>query len=133
MALTPVAGSTSYAPLTNCSWVISPAGMSYIKLSFSSYASETLYDTLLVEDGDGVVAVLSGGLYGTGGASLLPAPLYTDTGESEGEEYTEQVPWILSAIRALSRPVLHRVEGSVAMFESSTLCPAAPAFQECSA
>ncbi|GIL57791.1 hypothetical protein Vafri_12928 [Volvox africanus] len=74
ISLQPLSGSSQYAALTNCTWRIQPAGLSYIKLTFTSFDTEPLYDTLLVQDGDGVVAVVSGSAEG------LPRQLVTDTG-----------------------------------------------------
>ncbi|GIM14179.1 hypothetical protein Vretimale_17120 [Volvox reticuliferus] len=74
IALQPLSGSSQYAALTNCTWRIQPAGLSYIKLTFTSFSTEPLYDTLLVQDSDGVVAVVSGGADG------LPGQLISDTG-----------------------------------------------------
>lgn len=78
VVLQPVPSSSppQYAPLSNCTWVVQPAGMPYIRLSFSYFSTEPLYDTLLVEDADGVLAVVSG----DGGAADLPGPFSTDTG-----------------------------------------------------
>ncbi|GLI67828.1 hypothetical protein VaNZ11_012110 [Volvox africanus] len=74
ISLQPLLGSSQYAALTNCTWSIQPAGLSYIKLTITSFDTEPLYDTLLVQDGDGVVAVVSGSTDG------LPRQLVTDTG-----------------------------------------------------
>ncbi len=73
----PASSPPQYAPLSNCTWVVQPAGMPYVRLSFSYFSTEPLYDTLLVEDADGVLAVVSG----DGGAADLPGPFSTDTGK----------------------------------------------------
>ncbi|RMF53463.1 MAG: T9SS C-terminal target domain-containing protein, partial [Bacteroidetes bacterium] len=70
-------GSSDYTNRTNCSWLIQPPGATWIRLSFTSFNTESGYDFVRVYDG----ATTSAPLLGSYSGSNLP-PQITSSGGS---------------------------------------------------
>ena len=43
----PGSSPPQYSPLSTCAWTIAPPGTPYIRLEFTSFATEELYDVLV--------------------------------------------------------------------------------------